>query len=268
MSKLSARERTLLDAARKGWGPSTSVARSVRAGVTERLRRDPTLGMDAPGPRDVSAAVDRVAAARALVHGPWGGVATGLTVVGLCIAVGIRGFASEPATTVVETPAITTAAPSAPRPPEPQPIVASATVPLDSLPDAPPATSVPEPPPKPNANADRAAARAGASRPSTKPRAVRAASTVTADTIADEVALVRAAQRSLRDGSPANALTSLTAHASRFPNGALREERMTLQVLSLCALGDLAKARRIRADLEQIAPASSHLQRLSCAEAK
>ena len=267
MSKLTDREQALLDAARKGWCPSPKVMRSVRAGIPERLREEPTFGADAPGPRDVASSVGRLEAAKAFVRSPWGGAVTGLGVLGLCVAFGMRGpdgdRAAPPPPAVAPTSAVAPASPSPPQIAEPSPSRALETVTLEPPPEAPQ-------PPSLDRRGDRVGAAAKAARASSnRPAPVKDTDDRRAgtDTIAEEVALVRTAQRALRDGAPAEALASLATHASRFPNGALREERMTLQVLSLCATGDLAKARSVRAELERLAPASSHLQRLSCAAA-
>jgi hypothetical protein len=60
----------------------------------------------------------------------------------------------------------------------------------------------------------------------------------------DEISLVRRAAATLRAGRPGDALTLLSEHAARFPNGVMGEERDGLRVLSLCAMGDSALARR------------------------
>jgi hypothetical protein len=249
VNKMSPKERALLDVARKGWGPSPSVMRSVRAGVSARIRSEPTLGMDAPGP------VDKTSSAwsfgRLIARSPWV-MATGLAAVGLSAVVGVNAVTecSRPAPMAAPTSIAAPMAPAASPPtlPETAPAPEIGTVSLDSLPSA-----------GPTASPKKTAAPLVGPRPSAAP----ASSHV--DTLAEEIAIIRAAQHSLRDGSPAEALGSLSTHASRFPVGALREERMTLQVLALCALGDLPRARSVRAELERLAPASSHLQRLSCA---
>lgn len=238
MSTLSPEERALLDEARKGWTASPDVARSVRAGIAERLRADPTFGMDAPGPANGATAA-RVPIARMFLKSPLA-IVSALAVAGACaFFVARRESPPRPPTT-----SGTSVVPSAPAPPAVTTSPEIGTVAVDSLPSA------------------KATPSASSSKATRKPIASSASHT---DTIAEEVALVGAAQRSLRDGSPGDALSTLSTHAARFPGGALREERMALQVLALCELGDLPKARRTRAELEQLAPSSSHLQRLGCA---
>lgn len=253
MSKLSPKERALIDAARKGWGPSASVTRAVRAGIPERLREEPTLGAEAPGPADLTPSIGRFAAAKVFARSPWGAV-TGLAVVGLCAAFSARGVLEDRRSLPGEAATTASSVPSEPVLPAPAPETRAlpeiGTVSLDSLPDA-----LPDVGPK----------KAGVALGARLPEHPTSQVAPTADTLAEEVALVRAAQRSLRDGSPKEALASLATHASRFPNGVLCEERMTLEALSFCALGDLPKARGVRAELERLSPSSSHLQRLSCA---
>ncbi len=254
MSQLTPKERALFDMARKEWGPSASADRAMRAGIAERLRADPSRGMDAPGPSSAASGGSSVAA---LLRSPWG-VMTGLAVVSLCVAFGAHGVGSEPTSQVanvlppalVPPPALVSPSPASDSRVVPAPADEVETVAVAALPDV--AQDVA---PKKSQTAARTAPE-GTARPERSARV---------DSIAEEVALVRAAQTALRNGAPSDALTSLSAHASRFPTGALRQERMTLQVLALCALGDMVEARRLRAELEQLAPASSLLQRLSCA---
>lgn len=250
MSQLTPKERALFDMARKEWGPSASADRAMRAGIAERLRADPSRGMDAPGPSSATSGGSSVAA---LLRSPWG-LMTGLAVVGLCVAFGARGVAIEPTSEVADVPPpmLVPPAPASDPPVLLSPADEVETVSVAALPEA-----AQEVAPKKSLAAPRPAPEGTAI-----PRAERSARV---DSIAEEVALVRAAQTALRNGAPSDALTSLSAHASRFPTGALRQERMTLQVLALCALGDMVEARELRAELERLAPASSHLQRLSCA---
>lgn len=254
MSTLSPKERALIDEARKGWAPGADVARSARAGIAARLRADPSFGLDAPGP--ATASRTSLGAPRSLLQSPLG-VLTGIAVAGVCVfflarAPGDRG----PAPGAVVTSPSAAAAPSsglAPRAEASAPEIG--TISPDSLPSAVGTASTPAP-----------SSRAPTfDKPTVPAAASGSAIAPSTDAIAEEVALVGSAQRSLRDGSPDEALRSLSNHATRFPTGALREERIALQVLALCALGDLAKARVVRADLERLAPASSHLQRLGCA---
>ncbi|HVJ17454.1 MAG TPA: outer membrane protein assembly factor BamD [Polyangiaceae bacterium] len=62
--------------------------------------------------------------------------------------------------------------------------------------------------------------------------------------LADEARLLQQAQRALRDGKPAQALTALDEHQRKYPRGQLALERSAARVSALCALGDSAQARR------------------------
>jgi hypothetical protein len=85
-----------------------------------------------------------------------------------------------------------------------------------------------------------------------------------ADTLADEIELLRTARRA---SSPSAALGILDDHRARFPNGQLATDREVERVLALCALGRLAEARgigdRLRARLAGT-PRGERLDR-SCA---
>lgn len=58
-----------------------------------------------------------------------------------------------------------------------------------------------------------------------------------------ETELLKAAQRALRSGHPADAMALLDEHARLFPAGALREERRASHVFALAALGRLRQAK-------------------------
>ena len=59
----------------------------------------------------------------------------------------------------------------------------------------------------------------------------------TAGTLKDELDLISGANAALASHDPATALSLAEAHASRFPQGQLAEEREALRVLSICSLG-------------------------------
>jgi hypothetical protein len=80
-----------------------------------------------------------------------------------------------------------------------------------------------------------------------------------ADSLAEEVRLLSAAERQLNEGSREGALATLADHERRFPRGALTEARVAVRVEALCGLGRMAEAR---VDLRRLAvayPASPHL---------
>jgi hypothetical protein len=56
--------------------------------------------------------------------------------------------------------------------------------------------------------------------------------------LADELALLSTAQSALRAGNPSESLRIAAEHASRFPRGSMRHERLGIEALSRCALGE------------------------------
>lgn len=127
--------------------------------------------------------------------------------------------------------------------------IGAAAVSVDALPDAPS-------PPRTGRVAQKGAAQPRGADPAPS-------SSSSNDLLGEEIALIRTAQGELRAGTPEDALATLSRHASRFPHGVLRDERMTLQALALCERGDVAAARALRRELARTSPGSSHLQRLS-----
>jgi hypothetical protein len=62
-------------------------------------------------------------------------------------------------------------------------------------------------------------------------------------TLEEETALLRKAQRAMRDGDPERALDLLDEHDEQYANGVLREERQAARVIALCKAGKVAEAR-------------------------
>jgi Tetratricopeptide repeat len=89
-----------------------------------------------------------------------------------------------------------------------------------------------------------------------------AAPSASADSLAEEIKLLRAAETALRGGDPARALVLLDQHAQRFPRGALSQERTVTQIQALCASGRGAQARAMFQRLRAAAPNSPHLASL------
>jgi hypothetical protein len=85
--------------------------------------------------------------------------------------------------------------------------------------------------------------------------------------LAEETALLRKAQESLRAGQATVALHLLDDLAWKHPNGVLREERMVAQVLALCAANrsEEARAAADRLLMETPSSLSSDRVRRSCA---
>ena len=65
----------------------------------------------------------------------------------------------------------------------------------------------------------------------------QAPSAARGSSIADELPLLQEAQTALREGRIEDALARTSAHAERFPTGALREERAAVEMLARCAQG-------------------------------
>ena len=74
-------------------------------------------------------------------------------------------------------------------------------------------------------------------RPRARRAIIRPAAPDESRSLADETALLRAADRALRAGDTGTALARLDEHAARFPNGALAPERTAERLIVLCELG-------------------------------
>jgi hypothetical protein len=85
--------------------------------------------------------------------------------------------------------------------------------------------------------------------------------------LAQEAALLEAAQRAFRDGHPQAALPLLDEHDQRFPSGALRPESLAARVMVLCRLDRQREAKQAAAAFFKEAPASplAPQVRASCA---
>jgi hypothetical protein len=72
------------------------------------------------------------------------------------------------------------------------------------------------------------------------------------------VVLLSRATTALRAGRAVEALKALDEHQSRFPRGALGEERRAAKAQALCSLGRMSEGR---AELARLAPESPALAR-------
>jgi tetratricopeptide (TPR) repeat protein len=79
--------------------------------------------------------------------------------------------------------------------------------------------------------------------------------------IRQEVALLSRAQAALSRGRPQEALEALSEHATRFPRGALTEERAATRARTLCALGRRLEAEAELKRIERLNPTSAYLTR-------
>ena len=95
--------------------------------------------------------------------------------------------------------------------------------------------------------------------PSVEKRAPAAARS--ADSLAQEVAILSRAGAELHAGRPTAALTALDEHQRKFPSGVLRQERSAARVQALCALGRTKEARTAFERLARTSPSSPHVVR-------
>jgi hypothetical protein len=152
----------------------------------------------------------------------WPGIA--LIAVGLGVGGGLvfQAFGGDGAdapvvAAVVSTPAVTAPAPLAPA--------------------APPATVESVVAPAPAATEARAVSR----RPS--------------DRLAEEVEILSRAEKELHAGRFAAALRLLDEHATKFPRGAMKQERVAARIHALCGAGRVSEAN---AELTRLSPGSLH----------
>ena len=236
MSELRPEDRAFVESIRDEWGPSHAAPPSP-ASIQARLAAKPWLAEVAPERRVLT----------------WQHLlGSTLATVGLC-AVGFVALRSEPAPISPTSAHVTEASPSAvSAAPAIEPAVS-----IHALPDAPPL----------GAGANVQPALGSRARESVSPSIVPPTPSAPAETLAEELVLIREAQSALRSGDADRTLAAVSAHESRFPRGVLRDERTTLEILALCARGDVAAARAAKAAFERSSPGSSHLQRLasSCA---
>jgi hypothetical protein len=90
-------------------------------------------------------------------------------------------------------------------------------------------------------------------------RSARAAPTAT------ELPLIQQATRALRDHRLAHAQQLLERHAALFPEGAFKQERIGMLVVTLCEQGKVSEARPLRASLLAEAPDNLLADRMATA---
>jgi hypothetical protein len=148
----------------------------------------------------------------------WAWMAAGLVGVGIVGAILVRPDVSGPGASI----------------PSPQLSVARLPLVVERLP------AVSETAPAPPAEPDTAV---------TPPTSRRAP-----DRLAEEVAILGRAAADLRAGRAADALSALNEHQSKFPKGALAQERRAARAEALCALGRFAEARSELSRLPKASP--------------
>jgi len=252
MTGLSSESRSLVDAARGGDDPSASDRVRVRAAVLAQVGAVPPAGPGAgqgPGPG---------AAARGAMLSK-SGLTKLLVVVAAAAGIGLGGawMAARNQRSVGAVAAF----PVAPA------IPATPATPASLQAPAPPAAapSTPAPAETP-ARRDPPRRRVAAGTPNPAPAAGTPVDP--ADAIRAERALLAAAHAALRRGDAAAALAALAEHATRFPHGALAEERSATRVLALCDAGQSGAATIERAGFLDRWPRSVHAARVAaaCAE--
>jgi hypothetical protein len=76
--------------------------------------------------------------------------------------------------------------------------------------------------------------------------------------LAEEVEILSRAEKELHAGRFASALRVLDEHASKFPRGAMAQERVAARIHALCGAGRVAEAN---AELARLSPGSLHAGR-------
>ena len=127
-----------------------------------------------------------------------------------------------------------------------------------SVAESPTELALPQPALEPAADqAPNESARRVRTKPAREPRAVAPSSTP--GSLAAELSLLRRAQAALRADQAGQALSLALEHASTFPNGVMREERLGVAALAECALsssGAAASSRRHVQAFLHVAPSS------------
>ncbi len=241
--KLSREARGLVEAARRQGGGPTAAQR-------DRIRRAALVAM----------ATGTVAGATATASSAAAAVATGsgLSLAGK-LGVGLFALAVAGGGAALISRASTDSAAASP------PATSHAVSP--TAPAAPP-TSAPAEARVPSVVASsEAPSTASGSREPARPALVPSLepSVATADSLAEETALLRAAQSALGSGRAAEALAALDQHQTRFPKGVLALEQRALRAMALCASGQTDAGRALSSALSASAPGSPLAERVSTA---
>jgi hypothetical protein len=249
VSELSPKDKDLIAGARAAWEPPAGAEDRILAAVLTKVA--PPAPQDGGG--SGQAAPPAVNAASGIAKA-W--IAKGALFAVAAVGAGALGHhLATRAPEAVPVAAGVSAGATIEAPSEAAP--AASEAPSASVPQLPPAASasaVPEPP------VERPA------RPRPAPSAAAPAAP-DPDVLRRETALMREAQKAIRDGDPERALKALDKHAGAHPGGVLREERLAARVQALCLTGKVDEARAALAELRRIAPQSPQLARLagSCA---
>lgn len=268
MNELSSKTRTLLDAARSA-RPSPATRDRLNAALAVQL------GMPIGAPPSAAPAVPvapaplaGASAAASMAKAVAIGIALGVATIGGAAAWPTRSPTPIGAQSSVVISSPSSRALAAPIAPPPAVVEASSSSSL-----APIASPPSEPLPRaalPSAVVATAVSGGRVAPPDEVPSiAVNAppAPPPQAISIGEETALLREAQRSLKQGDGARALAVLDDLAARHPAGVLREERLAARVFALCAAGqtDAARAAGQRFLAEMPASVQAERVRASCA---
>jgi hypothetical protein len=179
-------------------------------------------------------------------HSRWAAGVLVAKSIGLSVALGVTGLGAlglgAHALSRPEPPSIRVPAAASPSEASPSP---GSEVRASRAPARPP-----EPPPTPIELASQPATSPPV--PARRPKAIRDASappaaSTSADRLAEELGLMRAAERALAAGRFAEVLQQLSAHERDFPQGALVEERRAWQTVARCNLGEDSATEQARA---------------------
>jgi hypothetical protein len=137
------------------------------------------------------------------------------------------------------------------------PAPAAPSVVVTAAPAPAPAPAPAQAPAPPGESTPESAATAAPVAPPAEKRAP-SPSVRSADSLAEEVAILSRAGAELHAGRPQAALTALGEHQRKFPSGVLTQERTAARVQALCALGRTKEAQSELARLARISPNSPH----------
>ncbi|MCC7386954.1 MAG: hypothetical protein IT384_34270 [Deltaproteobacteria bacterium] len=272
MSGLSKEARALIDAASQGDRPRPEDRARLRAMIAAQVAGPPATDPSAASTSGAGgaggAASTSGAGGTAVGAASSGAAVVKIAVVAIALAGGAalllpgrapESSAVDPARVEVASPAVAPASASLSPAAEPaSPLLAPAVAPASASP-APAVATVPASSPT---DLQPAPERPDLTHPRARPaRAARPARPERHD-LEREAELIGAARVALREGDPARALDLADAHAGRFPQGALRNERLAARALALCALHRRLEARAARAELAAHSPGSALLDRV------
>lgn len=265
MKELSAKARALIETVGDADGPALGTRERVRAALGASIGAGAALGGSTALGAPSSAGASAQLAASAWTLGGKGSAAIALWFVaggaaGMAVATPLALVADPASPAAVTQPA----APTSHRSVEPSPAVAGArAAPVES---AATPLGVNGTAKLSSHSANKAVGARGLAVP-VPGVASPAASLVPAADMGAELALLKAAQRELNSSNAAASLGLLDDHAQRYPDGALKAERLGARVFALCKLGRVEEARAAAREFMSAAADSPLVPRVlaSCA---